>query len=121
VPAAPVTATAAFAAALQAELAALPPGSADAGKTEFTAAGCAACHSLQAGVRIVGPALAGVAARAAGRKPGYSAPLYLYESVTRPNAYVLAGFPAGLMPPDFRSRLRPQDLSDLLAFLLTES
>ena len=106
--------------ALQAELSALPPGKAAAGRADFTSVGCAACHSLEKDVRIVGPSLVGVAARAASRKPGYSAPLYLYESITRPGAYVVAGFPNGLMPPDFKSRLRPQDLADLIAFLLME-
>src|SRR5690242_16785315 len=75
------------AAALQADLAALPPGNANAGQALFSAAGCVACHSLEAGVRIVGPSLAGVATRAASRKPGYSAQLYLYESITHPSAY----------------------------------
>ncbi len=105
---------------LQAELAALPPGDAAAGKMLFAAVGCSACHSLEAGVRIVGPSLAGVATRAATRKAGYSAPLYLYESVTRPGAYVVAGFPNGLMPPDFKQRLKPQELADVITFLLTE-
>ena len=105
---------------LQSELAALPPGSAAAGKADFTSVGCVACHSLEKAVRIVGPSLAGVATRAASRKPGYSAQFYLYESITRPGAYVVAGFPNGLMPPDFKTRLRPQDLADLVAFLLTE-
>ena len=118
------TATPAFAPdspeALQAELAALPPGDAAAGKGDFTAVGCVACHSLAKDVRIVGPSLAGVATRAASRKPGYSAQLYLYESITRPGAYVVAGFPNGLMPQDFKTRLRPKDLADLIAFLLTE-
>ena len=107
--------------ALQANLAVLPPGNADAGKALFTSVGCAACHSLQAGVRIVGPSLVGVATRAASRKPGYSAQLYLYESITHPNAYVVESFPSSVMPPDFKTRLKPQDLSDLIAFLMTES
>ena len=107
-------------AALQAELSALPPGQAAAGQAVFSAVGCVACHSLQPGVRVVGPSLAGVATRAASRRPGYSAPLYLYESITRPRAFVVPGFADGLMPPDFKARLKPQDLSDLIAFLLTE-
>ena len=106
--------------ALQVELAALPPGDAAAGKGDFTAVGCVACHSLEKDVRIVGPSLAGVATRAASRKTGYSAQLYIYESITRPSAYVVASFTNGLMPQDFKTRLRPQDLSDLIAFLLTE-
>ncbi len=105
---------------LQAELAALPPGDATAGKALFAAVGCSACHSLDPGVRIVGPSLAGVASRAVTRRAGYSAPLYLYESITRPSAYVVAGFPDGVMPQDFKLRLKPKELADVIAFLLTE-
>ena len=101
---------------LQTELAALPAGDATAGKMLFAAVGCSACHSLEPGVRIVGPSLAG----AATRRAGYSAPLYLYESFTRPGAYVVAGFPNGVMPPDFKQRLKPNELADVIAFLLTE-
>jgi len=107
-------------AALQAELAALPAGNAASGQALFSAVGCVACHALVKDVRIVGPSLAGVAARAATRKAGYSAQLYLYESITRPNATVVDGFPTGVMPQDFRARLKAQDLADLIAFLLTE-
>ncbi len=106
--------------ALQAELSALPAGNADSGKALFTAVGCVACHSLEPGVRIVGPSLAGVATRAATRRPGYSAQLYIYESITRPNAYVVDGFPSGVMPQDFKQRLQPQELADLIAFISTE-
>src|SRR5260221_7403700 len=100
--------------ALQADEAALPPGDAAAGKALFSAAGCVACHSLAPGVRIVGPSLAGGAGRAATRKTGYGAQLYLYESITHPNAYVVDGFPSGVMPQDFKTRLQPHDLSDLI-------
>jgi len=105
---------------LQAELSALPAGDATSGKTLFTAVGCVSCHSLNPGVRIVGPSLAGVANRAATRRPGYSAELYIYESITRPNAYIVDGYPSGVMPPDFKQRLKPQELADLIAFLMTE-
>ena len=106
--------------ALQTELSALPPGNAGAGKALFSAVGCVACHSLEAGVRVVGPSLSGVATRAGMRKAGYSAQLYLYESITQPNTYLVEGFPGGVMPQDFKTRLKPQDLSDLIAFLMTE-
>ena len=105
---------------LQAELSALPPGNAASGMALFTSVGCVACHSLVPDVRIVGPSLAGVATRAASRRPGYSAQLYLYESITRPNAYVVDGFPSGVMPQDFLKRLKSQDLADLIAFLSTQ-
>jgi cytochrome c2 len=71
-------------------------------------------------VRVVGPSLAGVATRAASRRTGYSVELYLYESITRPNAYVVDSFPGGVMPQNFLIRLKPQDLADLIAFLSTQ-
>jgi len=105
---------------LQTEFAALPKGDATAGKAVFTSAGCVACHSLEPGKKIVGPSLAGVATRAATRKPGYSAELYIYESETRPSAYVVDGFPDGVMPKTFKDSLTPQQLADVIAFLLTQ-
>jgi nitric oxide reductase subunit C len=105
---------------LQADVAALPAGDAAVGRALFSADGCVACHSLLADERIVGPSLAGVATRAPGRKPGYSAQVYLYESITHPNAYVVAGFAAGVMPQDFKTRLVSQDFADIIAFLMTE-
>jgi len=104
---------------LQAELAALPKGNPDAGQAAFTTTGCVACHSLEPDVKIVGPSQAGIATRAAARKPGYSAEVYLYESITRPNLYVVEGFQPDLMPKTFKETLKPQEIADLIAFLMT--
>lgn len=104
---------------LQAELAALPNGDPAAGQATFTTAACASCHSLEPDVKIVGPSQAGLATRAGTRKPGYSAELYIYESITRPNAYVVEGFPAGVMTQTFKETLKPQEIADLIAFLMT--
>jgi len=104
---------------LQAELAALPKGNPDAGQAAFTTAGCVACHSLEPDVKIVGPSQAGIAARAAARKPGYSAEVYLYESITRPDIYLVEGFQPDLMPKTFKETLKPQEIADLIAFLMT--
>lgn len=81
--------------------------------------GCAVCHSLEPGVDLVGPSLAGVASRAAQRVPGLSAEEYLRQSLLEPDAFVVEGFPAGLMVPDLQQRLTPEQIEDLLAFLLT--
>lgn len=104
---------------LQAEFAALPKGDATAGQAVFTSAGCAACHSLEPDKKIVGPSQVGIATRAATRKPGYSAELYIYESITRPSAYVVEGFDDGVMPKTFKDTLPAQDLANVIAFLLT--
>lgn len=105
--------------ALQESYAALPAGDASAGEATFTAKACVACHSLQAGVTIVGPSQAGLASRAGSRKPGYSSELYIYESIINPGAYIVEGFQDGLMPKTFRETLTPQELADIIAFLLT--
>ncbi len=104
---------------LQAELAALPKGDPAAGQATFTTAACASCHSLEPDVKIVGPSQVGLATRAGTRKPGYSAELYIYESITRPDAYVVEGFPAGVMTQTFKATLKPQEIADLIAFLMT--
>jgi mono/diheme cytochrome c family protein len=106
----------------------LPQGNADNGKNLFTAQGCAACHSLKPGEKIVGPSLAGIASQAGEiiKAPDYkgkatSAALYIHESIVQPSAYVVPGFLDGVMPKDFgAAKLSAQDLADLIAFLLTQ-
>ncbi len=105
---------------------ALPAGDAARGDLLFHGKGpggqfpCSACHSLQAGQTLVGPSLAGVATRAATRKPGYSAEKYIHESVVQPNAYVVETFNPGIMPQTFGAQMTRQDLADIIAFLLTQ-
>jgi len=106
---------------MQAEFDALPPGDVTAGQQVFQGAGgCTACHSLVPDQPGVGPSQAGLAARAATRQPGYSAQAYVYESIVSPNAYVVQGFQSGIMPATFKSTLSPQQLADVIAFLLTQ-
>ena len=81
--------------------------------------GCRICHSLQAGVKLVGPSLAGIGAQAATRVPGLSAEAYLRQSLTEPDAHVVEGYRRGQMPPDYLSRLNQDQLEDLVAYLLS--
>ncbi len=98
---------------------------ADAGRQIFTSgaqgvrSGCAVCHSLEPGVELVGPSLAGVATRAGESVPGLDAAAYLRQSIVDPDAYVVPGFPAGQMLPDFASVLEDDEIEYLVAFLLT--
>ncbi len=98
-------------------------GDAKAGEALFAQAtignnaGCKTCHSLD-GSKLVGPTLQGIGARAATRVQGESAEQYIRTSITDPNAHIVEGFPAGVMP-SFKTTLSDQQLNDLVAYLLT--
>ena len=83
------------------------------------APGCAACHSLEAGVRLAGPSLAGVGDRAASMEEGLAAEEYVLQSIVEPNAIVVQGFPP-VMPQNYGDVLSDEELSHLVAFLLTQ-
>ncbi|RME06603.1 MAG: cytochrome c [Anaerolineae bacterium] len=76
-----------------------------------TQPGCVTCHSLEPGVVIVGPSLAGIASRAD--------EAYIRESILDPNAQVVEGFPADTMPNVWGDELTPEQVDQLVAFLLT--
>ena len=48
-----------------------------------------------------------------------SAEEYLRQSILEPDAYIVEGFPAGQMLPNLGEILSPQQIDDLVAFLLT--
>jgi nitric oxide reductase subunit C len=114
-----------------------PPGAASSdpvslGEAVFkrTPPACFGCHALQQGVVLVGPSVAGLAARTAallksGDYKGSATTLedYLRESILQPNAYVVPGptFGAGgqsVMPP-FAGMLKPEEIDQLVAYLAT--
>ncbi len=82
-------------------------------------AGCSTCHSLQTDVIIVGPSLGGIATRASTRVSGMSAEEYIRESILKPDAYLVEGFPSGTMPQVWGEELGEEQLNNLVAYLLT--
>lgn len=97
-------------------------GDPQAGETvynEVAAPACSSCHSLQAGETIVGPSLAGMAAVAGQRVPGQSAEAYLRDSIVDPDAHLVEGFGAGLMPSTYGTQLSDEQVTDLVAYLMT--
>jgi cytochrome c2 len=95
-------------------------GDAANGQTVFTTVGaCRTCHDVEKGIPIVGPSLKGIASRAGNRKPGVAAADYLHESIVKPNAYVVDGFNQNIMPPNMSELLTPQEVNDLVAYLMT--
>jgi nitric oxide reductase subunit C len=81
-------------------------------------ANCATCHSLEPGVVVVGPSLAGVATRAQTRVPGQSAEEYLRTSLLHPGEYVVEGF-GNVMAQNLGDVLSGEQINNLVAFLLT--
>ncbi len=80
---------------------------------------CFACHqTVESTGFSVGPSLAGIADHAAARIAGTTAQDYLRASILEPGAYVVAGY-RNIMYPDYAAHLSPQDVEDLIAFLLT--
>jgi mono/diheme cytochrome c family protein len=90
-----------------------PPGSPAAGRAVFTSAGCGACHTFApAGTSgSVGPdldeALQGKDAE------------FIRQSIVDPNAEITQGYSAGVMPQNFGQELSPQQLDNLVAFLMS--
>jgi hypothetical protein len=87
----------------------------------FLSKGCPGCHTLAGvpnAVGTLGPPLTSVGETAGVRRSTETAEAYLRESITHPNAFVVAGFPSpSPMPPGL---VAGQDLNDLVAFLLAQ-
>ncbi len=83
--------------------------------------GCITCHALEPGKTLVGPSLAGIATDAAGdaEAEGISTEAMLQEMICDPNAEIAAGFPKDVMPQDWCEKLSPEQLRDIIAFLMT--
>lgn len=107
-------------AGLPAPIAALLPTADTAHGSELTVQkGCTACHSLEEGVKLVGPSWYNLGNLAAERVAGESAVLYLYNSIIDPNQYVVESYLPGLMIQTYAEQLSDQELADLIAYLLT--
>jgi cytochrome c551/c552 len=111
------------------ELAKHEPGDAARGEELYTSYGCVACHGqiTDSASAAVGPWLGDIAERGGQVVEGWSAAQYVYQSILHPNDIIAADCPAGpcIGPPsDMRQDLavvladNPQDMADLLAFLL---
>ncbi|MGY0610778.1 MULTISPECIES: c-type cytochrome [unclassified Luteimonas] len=90
---------------------------------------CTACHSLQPGVQLAGPSMAGMAERAAQTiaSPDYSGSAtdvegYIRESIVTPSAHLVPGamFSAegtSFMPNTYADSLTEEQVDQLVAFL----
>jgi mono/diheme cytochrome c family protein len=98
-----------------AEAAEAPAGDPVAGEALF-ATNCSACHGEEDGA---GPARTGMGERAAIGVEGLSAEEYLHQAIVDPGAHIVEGF-SNIMPKAYGDQLTEQELSDLIAYLLTQ-
>ncbi len=79
---------------------------------EFFATNCGGCHTLsEAGTTgTIGPNLDDVL-------PGQS-PMQVSESITDPEAQISSGFDPGVMPANYEDTLTPEQLQQLVRYLL---
>jgi mono/diheme cytochrome c family protein len=93
-----------------------PTGSA-AGKALFIANGCGGCHTYKpaGSAGKVGPDLDNLVADAQKAHKG-AVEDYARESIEDPGAYVVTGFPNGVMP-SYKGKLTESQINDLVAFL----
>lgn len=92
---------------------------------------CVACHSVADGVHMAGPSLGGIATRAKERVASAEykgtakdAAAYIRDSIENPSAYVVPGamYSANgqsFMPPTYGADLKPEQLEQLVAYLMS--
>lgn len=83
--------------------------------------GCAGCHSMEDGEVLSGPSWYDIGNVSVGRVDGESPALYLYNSITQPNAFVVKRFDGGVMPEDFSEKLTTAEIGSLIAYLLQQT
>lgn len=84
----------------------------------FTANGCGACHMVGGQGGNIGPSLNTIGTVAATRVPGKSAEEYIAESIVNPNAFLVPGYQAGLMPSF--AQLPQADIDELVKYLMEQ-
>jgi len=92
----------------------------EAGRGIFAQYGCNTCHILtDAGAlnAIQGPSLDGIGSRAANQVGYADAQDYIRSSIINPNAFIVDGYPAGLMPQNFVDQMSPEELNLIVAYL----
>ena len=90
-----------------------------AGKAVFTGpSGCGSCHTLAAAgtTATVGPNL-GMTEVPDSKKRGLPLKQFIFESITKPNAFISPGFQPNIMPQSFSQTLTPSQIQALVNFI----
>ncbi len=90
------------------------------GQRVYLDRGCGGCHTIEGlSAGTVGPNQTKLGSVAETRIPGMSAEDYIRESIMEPGSYVVEGYPDGVMPKNYHELLTSEEISDLVAFLLS--
>lgn len=82
--------------------------------------GCVGCHALDPNQVMTGPTWHNIGDTAVTRVPGESPAQYIYQSIMEPNAHVVDGYPGNVMPQTFKDMMTPQELAEMVAYLLAQ-
>jgi hypothetical protein len=82
---------------------------------------CATCHSIQPGVRLIGPTVWGIRDHGLSRVEGMNIETYIHNSILHPLAYIAPGWTVeqAIMPRNYADVLSEDEISDLTAYLLS--
>lgn len=99
-----------------------------AGKQVFANNGCASCHTLAAAnaTGTVGPNLdtrlkSDCALPASQKVRGKALPGCIRKAIVAPYSFIPSGYASGVMPNDFGTKLKPNEITALVNFLATAS
>ena len=100
-------------------MASLPSDPTEAGRLLFGRHGCTGCHALADAnaTGMVGPSLEGIGTRAGETVAGLDTETYLRQSILAPNDHIVPTYLEGVMPADFATRIPPEELDLLVAYL----
>ncbi len=80
---------------------------------------CATCHHFDTEAQLIGPGLLNISVRAESRVLGESAYEYIHASIVNPSAFIVPGFPDGLMPKTYKDIWTEEQINDIIAYLDT--
>lgn len=89
------------------------------GKSLAARNGCAACHSID-GSAAIGPTWKGLYGKEETLVDGSMVMVddaYLHESIVEPDAKIVKGFSAGIMPKDFGEKLIDDQIRAIIAYI----
>ena len=97
-----------------------PAFATERGQAVFNGVGmCSTCHFLDGVARATGPDFGGLIPQLEARMPATEIPDFLRQSIVDVKAAVLEGWRDDLMPANYTDILTPQQIDDVIAYMLT--